>query len=356
MATQVLVVDGSYRDHQIQNEVFTLSRGLEALGGNKIQVKNNGSIPSSSKLVCINITDPSKVKILGTDRQSKRKPNMESNVSSFVTAENVAVKSELVPVESDEQAMDRIATRFNILDEMSLAAINGDIRALIVSGPPGVGKSFGVERQLEKSSMFDRLGGKKVRYEIVKGAITALGLYSQLYKYSDPKNVLVFDDCDSAFSDELALNILKAALDSGKRRRIFWNSDSRLLREEGIPNSFEFRGSAIFITNLNFVDVRSKKMQEHLAALQSRCHYLDLTINSERDKMLRIKQVHRDADGGLFSTYEFVGNEPSEIFEFMTTNSTSLREISLRMCLKIADLVKISPNNWKTLAKATVCK
>ena len=42
--------------------------------------------------------------------------------------------------ESDEEAMNRIATRFQVLDEMSKAAINGDIRAMIVSGPPGVGK------------------------------------------------------------------------------------------------------------------------------------------------------------------------------------------------------------------------
>jgi hypothetical protein len=171
-----------------------------------------------------------------------------------------------------------------------------------------------------------------------------------LYRYSDTKNVLVFDDCDSVFTDDLALNILKAALDSGKSRKICWNSDSRLLRDEGIPNSFNFNGSAIFITNLKFHNLKSKKLQDHLEALQSRCHFLDLTINSDHDKMLRIKQVHRDSD--LFVDYQFENNEAQEVMDFMWTNKSRLRELSLRMCLKIADLVKISPN-WKMLEEAT---
>jgi predicted AAA+ superfamily ATPase len=252
--------------------------------------------------------------------------------------------------------MDRIATRFAILDEMSAACVNGKIRAMIVSGPPGVGKSYGVEAQMHKATLFDNIIGNRIRYEVVKGAMTALGLYSQLYKFSDCKNVLVFDDCDSVFSDELSLNILKAALDSGKRRKICWNSDSSLLRREGIPDSFDFNGSAIFITNLKFSNVKSKKLQDHLEALQSRCHFLDLTINNQRDKMLRIKQVHRDADGGLFKDYEFDANESQVIIDFMFENQTKLREISMRMCLKIADLVKISPDNWRNLAVSTCMK
>ena len=251
--------------------------------------------------------------------------------------------------------MDRIAERFSVLDEMSKACIQGDIRAMIVTGPPGVGKSHGVTTQMEKASMFDKLAGKKVRFETVKGAMSAIGLFATLYKYSDAKNVLVFDDCD-IWEDQDAVNILKGALDSGKTRRISWNKDSRILREVGIPNTFNFNGSVIFITNLNFNDRRSAKIKAHLEALQSRCHYLDLTINSERDKMLRIKQVHRDADGGLFKDYDFSTEQADEIIAYMWDNHSKLREVSLRMALKVADLVKISPTNWRNLAKATCMK
>ena len=112
----------------------------------------------------------------------------------------------------------------------------------------------------------------------------------------------------------------------------------------------------IFITNLNFNDRRSAKIKAHLEALQSRCHYLDLTINSERDKMLRIKQVHRDADGGMFADYDFSDEKSAEVMNFMWDNHNKLREVSLRMALKIADLVKISASNWQNLAKATCMK
>jgi hypothetical protein len=226
---------------------------------------------------------------------------------------------------------------------------------MIVSGPPGVGKSFGVEQQLEKAAMFDKIAGRPLKFEIVKGAMTALGLYATLFKHSDKNHVLVFDDCDSVLMDDLALNILKAALDSGKRRRIYWNSDSSMLRREGIPDSFDFNGSCIFITNIKFDHLKSKKLQDHLEALQSRCHFLDLTIDTERDKMLRIKQVHQDTDGGLFRDYFFENDEGDQVLQFMFDNKARLRELSMRMALKIADLVKISPN-WKMLAENTVMK
>ena len=338
----IRILSGSYRKQSVVNTEFTLVKGFQTgAKGGYVTVKNDGQFAINIPEVKVLVDSINDIEFLNGE-------TVVENTVKFAKAEQ--------PKETETEAMDRIAARFEVLDEMSRAAINGDIRAMIVSGPPGVGKSHGVETQMEKASMFDKLAGKKVRFNIVKGAMTALGLYAQLYKYSDSKNVLIFDDCDSVFTDDLALNILKAALDSGKTRRICWNSDSRLLREEGIPNTFNFNGSAIFITNLKFGNLKSKKLQDHLEALQSRCHFLDLTIDGDRDKMLRIKQVHRDADGGLFSDYEFTEEQAQMVIDFMWDNHTKLREVSLRMCLKIADLVKISPNNWKNLARTTCMK
>jgi predicted AAA+ superfamily ATPase len=329
--TTVLVKSGEYRNLPVINTQFTLVEGIKhGAKGAYITVKNEGQFPHQIDKVKVRIEGPDCIEVNGS-------------VAASVS-------------ESDDDAMNRIATRFEILDEMAAACIKGDIRAMIVSGPPGVGKSFGVEQQLDKASLFDKLSNKRQKYEVVKGAMTALGLYAQLYRFSEKGNILVFDDCDSVFGDELSLNILKAALDSGKRRRICWNSDSRLLREEGIPNSFDFKGSAIFITNLKFENVRSKKLQDHLEALESRCHFVDLTIDTEQDKMLRIRQVNRDADGGLFKDYNFQNNEGELVLDFMAANRIKLRELSIRTALKIADLVKMSPNKWEALAMNTVMK
>lgn len=351
---QVRIIAGTVKGHPIENEIFHSMTPIRTLpeGGAYVDVKNQGRFENMGAQIRVRMANVNCAEVVSA--------RVRRNVPDTLKFSAPVKGPEPVSTETDGEAMDRIGKRFSILDQMTKATINGDIRAMIVSGPPGVGKSYGVETQLEKASLFDKLAGSKIRYEVVKGAMTPLGLYAQLYKFSDPKNVLVFDDCDSVFFDDLSLNLLKAALDSGKRRRIFWNADSNLLRREGIPDNFDFRGSVIFITNIDFANVKSKKLQDHLDALQSRCHYLDLTINTERDKMLRVRQVHRDVGenqlGGLFADYEFEGNEADEILNYMWDNRTALREISLRMALKIADLVKVSPNTWRELAAITVCK
>jgi predicted AAA+ superfamily ATPase len=256
--------------------------------------------------------------------------------------------------ETDEEVIARIRERFEILDEMTKAATNGDIRAMIVSGPPGVGKSYGVEQIIEKACLFDQIAGKRLRAEVVKGSATPIGLYQTLYKYSDSNCVVVFDDCDSILLDDVSLNLLKGALDSGKKRKISWLSESSALRREGIPDSFEFKGSVIFITNLKFDSMKSQKLRDHLDALQSRCHYLDLTLDTMRDKLLRIKQIA--SDGALFQDMDLDQTAQDEIIAFMDLYKGKLREVSLRMAIKVAQLRKSFPEKWIAMAKTTCMK
>ena len=255
--------------------------------------------------------------------------------------------------ETDEETIERLRERFDMLEDMTKATKKGDVRAMIVSGPPGVGKSHGVEKVLGKHDLIATLGEKPPKYEVVKGAMSAIGLYCKLYKMADKDNVIVFDDCDSIFSDELSLNILKAALDSKKTRRIHWNTDSFKLRNEGVPDSFEFEGSAIFITNIKFDNVKSKKMRDHLEALESRCHYIDLAIDTDREKLLRIKQITND---GMLDEYQLGQEVVEEIVDFCDINKKRLRELSLRTVLKVADLAKAFPNKWEAMAENTVMR
>ena len=331
---------GTYRNAPVINTTFKLVRGYQVgVKGGYVTVKNEGHFPIDIDNIKIKVDNISSIEYLTGE------PMTEAVVESQVS----------LPQETDEEAMNRISTRFQIMDEMTKACIAGDIRALIVTGPPGVGKSHTVIQEMEKASLFDKIAQRNPRFEIVKGAISGIGLFATLYKFSDPRNVLVFDDCD-VWSDPDALNVLKGALDSGKKRRISWNKDSRLLRDEGVPNSFDFHGSIIFITNVDVANNNKRStVKAHIDALQSRAHYLDLTIDTERDKMLRVRQVHRDTNNGLFEDYGFNDAQSNEILDFMETNLTSLREISLRMAVKIADLVKVS-KNWKMLAEATCVK
>ena len=258
-----------------------------------------------------------------------------------------------VLTETDAEIMERLAERFEILEDMTRACKKGDVRAMIVTGPPGVGKSFGVEKVLSKHDVFANVAddSKLKKYEVVKGAMSAIGLYKKLYEFSDKKCILVFDDCDSILLEDLSLNILKAALDSNKKRTIHWNTDSRLLRQEGVPNSFEFKGGCIFITNIKFDHVRSKKLKDHLEAIESRCHYLDLTIDTEREKLLRIKQVVETA--GMLDEHDLDDEAKKEVVEFIVNNASKMRELSLRMVLKVADIRASMPSKWTAVVQAT---
>ena len=278
--------------------------------------------------------------------------NIKISVSSADAYTDAGAEQTTTREETDEETIERLRERFDMLEDMTRATKKGDVRAMIVSGPPGVGKSHGVEKVLGKHDIIATLGDRPAKYEVVKGAMSAIGLYVKLYKYADKDNVIVFDDCDSIFADELSLNILKAALDSKKNRRIHWNTDSFKLRNEGVPDSFEFKGSAIFITNLKF-DRAKGKIREHLMALESRCHYVDLTIDTDREKMLRIQQIVRD---GMLTEYKFTAELVQDIVDFVDINKNRLRELSLRTVLKVADLAKAFPTKWEAMAENTVMK
>jgi hypothetical protein len=126
-----------------------------------------------------------------------------------------------------------------------------------------------------------------------------------------------------------------------------------------VPDKFDFKGGAIFITNLKFENVRSKKLQDHLSALESRCHYIDLRMDSEREKVLRIEQIvfsPEAGQNGMLDDYEISDIAKHEVVDFIKDNRVNMREISLRTVLKVADLRKSFPTNWKAMAEVTVMR
>jgi hypothetical protein len=339
--TTVTIKNGSYRNKPVANVSFALVKGFQTgAKGNFVTVKSDGYFGPEFDEVRVRVDSIEDIEFAAGTPVMATEPVQEPHVE--------------VVHETDEQAIERIRTRFQILDEMTKAATTGDIRAMIVSGPPGVGKSYGVEKIVEQACLFDKLSGKRLRAEVVKGSATPIGLYQTLYKYSDKNCMLVFDDCDSILVDDVALNLLKGALDSGSKRKISWLSESSSLRREGIPDSFNFNGSIIFITNLKFDKMKSQKLKDHLDALQSRCHYLDLTLDTMRDKILRIKQIA--SDGALFENMDLDKEAETEVIEFLEEHKNSLREVSLRMAIKIAQLRKSFALRWKDMAKVTCMK
>lgn len=323
----VKIKNGSYRNQEIKDQIFPLIKQYQ-LGSNGGFVTVDGTGLFGKDKIRVTVGSPTDYELVeGSEETTISDP------------------------EQDEKRISEIAQRFDILTDMTKAVLNGDIRAMIVAGPPGVGKSFGIEIELEKANLFDQISGRRVKSEMIKGTASPLGLYKSLYKYSDENCVVVFDDCDSILLDDVCLNLLKGALDSGKKRKISWLADSHSLRNEGIPDQFDFKGGVIFITNLKFDQLKSQKLRDHTDAIQSRCHYLDLTLDSIHDKILRIRQIART--GELFNGYNFDQFDQELIVDFMTKHSKRLREVSLRMAIKIAQLKKSFPLNWMTMAETT---
>jgi hypothetical protein len=340
MTTLVRINKGTYRNSPIVDTVFPLVKPIKfGKKGMFVTVDARAVLGADKNAIRILVDEPSDVEYV----------TGEAPAAVALAPAAATAKREETP----EEAMDRIRKRFEILDQMTDAVANGVVRGLIVSGPPGVGKSFGVERILDEYDAIAKLSNRPPRTEIVKGSMTPIGLYQTLFNNSQSGDILVFDDCDSILFDEVCLNMLKAVLDSGKKRMISWKSESNALRREGIPDRFEFKGGCIFITNVNFENVRSKKIQDHLEALMSRCHYIDLEMDSVEDRFLRINQIVKD---GMLAEYNFGDEGEREVTDFMIEKSARLREISLRMVLKVSDLKQMAPDSWKDLAESTCMK
>jgi hypothetical protein len=354
----VNITRGFHRGKEVSG-MFTLVKPFVDKGGGAGEIK----VSDVNNLVPWKQTNPIRVKlnegdytILGEDGAEVPEhliveaPERGAAAGGYQVSTNY--EQAFVAAETEEEAMERIASTFLMLDRITDACANDLIRGLVVSGPPGVGKSYGVEQQLIKTNMFRTLGGHKPHYDIISGGISPIGLYQKLYAGKERGFVSVYDDCDTVLFDEECLSLLKAALNSGDRRRICWNKESRTLKNEDIPEWFNFEGSIIFLSNVDFEASieRNSRISAHLAAIMSRCHYLDLEIGSQRDKLLRIKQILRD---GMLSPYEFSIGQEEEIMNFILQNADHLRELSLRMVKKIADFVRVSPTDWMDMAVAT---
>ena len=251
--------------------------------------------------------------------------------------------------ETEDQILARLETRFSAMDLMTEATCFGPNRSLIISGPAGLGKSYGVMKTLE---IAEERGYVPI---VIKGYIRPTGLYKLLYENRFKKCIVVFDDADSIFSDDVCLNLLKAACDMTEKRRLHWLTETKMEDEDGerLPRSFEFDGSIIFITNYDFDELIAKgsKLAPHFEALISRSHYLDLAMKTKKDYVVRIKQVVFGK--GMLSREGFTDSEAREIVSFVETNTDRLRELSLRMVVKLAGLFRMNRASWKDLAAVT---
>ena len=255
---------------------------------------------------------------------------------------------------TDAQLLSDIQDRYEMMSKLGQGASKGSVRGMIVSGRAGVGKTYALERLLSERQ--DR-APNTFRFEHLKGTISPINLYKKLYDYGRAGNVLLIDDADDVFFDTTSLNLLKAALDSSSTRRIGWHTESAALKENGeqvYPTSFEYEGSVIFITNVDFQSViddgKQKKIVPHLEALMSRSLYLDLKIHSIRALSVWVGYIVQSKNI-LVNAFGLTKAQQKEATDWMTENATGMRTFSIRDALKIGQFIKTDPKRWTAAAE-----
>ena len=247
--------------------------------------------------------------------------------------------------ETPEERRERIKTRYNTLERMARRIAEGGLPAIVIQGPPGLGKSFTVERELKRTK-------DDGDFDIIKGTVSGPGLYTALWNQAEG-GVVVLDDCDVALGDEVCLNLLKTVLDSSEERIVSWRKMARWLEDNDIPDTFEFKGSMVFCTNLDFEQLISKgnARSKHLEALIDRCLYLSLTTRTKDDHLERMRQVVFDEH--MLEEYDFGADEVKEIMDFVEEYQDTFYTLSLRLVHQIAICKVADPKNWRSDVLAT---
>jgi hypothetical protein len=261
----------------------------------------------------------------------------------FVEQRILEDKDEELPVETKEERSIRIRNRYETLERMANRVAAGHLPSLIVSGPPGLGKSYTVEQVLAKS-------GKS--HDIMSGTISAVGLYIALYEQRKG-GIVVLDDCDDVFRDETCLNILKAVLDSSETRTVSYRKKAHWMVEEDIPSKFEFNGSVVFCTNIDFevAIAKGSSISPHFEALIDRSLYLSLTMRSQDDFLTRL--YHVGIEDKQLESRGLTEEQATEVMDYVVKNANRFYGLSIRLLMQIAFCYTDDVAHWQHDIEAT---
>jgi len=247
----------------------------------------------------------------------------------------------LVQMEQEEQDSGlqfSVADRFAFVEALSTMVATGKAPSAIITGEGGIGKTFTVTKTLRDLGLVcstdpeaENTAPTKI-FTMVKGYSTPMALYRTLYENND--RIIVFDDCDSIMKDPVAINLLKAALDSYSKRIVSWNSEQR---GNDLPSSFQFHGGVVFISNhtLGTLD----------QAIRTRALCVDLSMTADQ-KLERMEQIVASGD--------FLAEAPDEhkadALAAIKENLALVRNLSLRTLVQVTKVRSTDRRDWKRLA------
>jgi hypothetical protein len=218
-----------------------------------------------------------------------------------------------------------ITQKFEFMEQLVRMVIKAISVSVVITGPGGLGKSFMVMEQLQQAGLEE-----EVDYVIIKGYSTAKGLYRSLFQHNG--KLIIYDDTDEILKNDVAKNILKSALDSYDVRKITWNSEAKT----DLPDSFEFSGRVIFVSNLS---------QDRIdQALLSRSLTIDISMNQD-------EKIQRMRDLAPFMLKDLTLEFKSECIDFIEGFKNICNDLNMRTLIKVCKVRQLGENGWKELAE-----
>lgn len=271
--------------------------------------------------------------------------NAKAKSLGVTKVEELGIASDGMAAHSEPLITFDINERFQFLEDYVDMAASRDRKSVVIVGEGGLGKSYTVFKQLKKNKLTDlqdmEVGASvdesnsRKTFVVIKGYSTAKGLFRTLYE--NRNRLVVFDDCDSIMKDDVAANILKAALDSYDRRIVSWNAES--FGESDLPKSFEFTGSVIFISNMS--------MHRIPQALISRAAPVDVSM-TRPEIITRMREIVKQG--------EFMADDSMDIkveaLDFIAShiNNPQIRAINLRTLIAVVTNRRCKPQSWQRLS------
>lgn len=209
------------------------------------------------------------------------------------------------------------------------------------------GKTQTVERVLAAHGLSDGQG-----YFKNTGTASAAGVYTLLYH--NRNNIILFDDSDGALADQDARNLIKAATDTKKSRKMVWNKKSSFIFDPDAedpeayeddlamaPKFFDFKGRIIFISNLPLVKLDPD------GALRTRAFVINVDPTDQElyDHMEKILYDIKLEDGLTLSK-----EQRQEVLGVVKTSKRK-GDVSLRKLVRSLNLAASGAPNWAELCR-----
>lgn len=274
--------------------------------------------------------------------------NMANIVTSRLMAAGAAHTGN-VPTQvglSQYAAMDfsKLEEDYASLERFVVNVSAASLRGLIVTGPPGVGKTTSVTRLLDQYAIGP--------YKLVAGHMSVVTLYCELYRHRNAGEIIVLDDVDSAFKSMEGINIVKAAADSVPQRRISWATSSPVLKAWNIPQTFSYDGGIILISNETQRKGRQSKLAQHIAAVADRLHTVSLGSNDKDEQFHQL--CYQVVHGGLLDSQGLSPTQQCDVLDYISENFDEIERVSLRTARKIAELMQLEPQHWRSMSNIGV--